>query len=88
MGSLFVAIIVIIILVSLFYKNDGNYEKEEKEKQILATLKKKYQTALQEGNKERALKAGRDYYAYLRNSRDLGADDERAITTAVAKMDR
>lgn len=88
MGSLFVAIVVIVILVSLFYKNDDNYEKEEKEKEVLARLKRRYQTALKEGNKELALKAGRDYYAYLRNSRTLSTADEQAIAKELANMSR
>lgn len=88
MGSLFVAIVIIVILVSLFYKNNDNYEREEKEKEVLAKLKSKYQTALKEGNKEQALKAGKDYYAYLRNSRELSAGDEQAMAKELAKMDR
>jgi predicted MPP superfamily phosphohydrolase len=86
MGSLFVAVLVIIILVSLFYKSDDNYEKEEKEKEILARLEQRYRAALKAGNREQALKFGRDYYAYLRNSRTLSANDERAIASDLAQM--
>lgn len=86
MGSLFIAIVVIIILVSLFYKNDGNYEKEEKEKQVLAKLKARYQAALKERNREQALKFGRDYYSYLRNTRTLSTADEQALANDLARM--
>ena len=88
MGSLFVAILVIIVLVSLFYKNDGNYEKEEKEKEILAKLKARYQEALKGGNKAQAAKFGRDYYSYLRNSRTLSDGDEQAIAGDLADMEQ
>lgn len=87
MGSLFVAIIIIIILVSLFYKSDGNYEKEEKEKETLAKLKTRYQEALKGGDKARAAKLGRDYYSYLRNSRNLSPADEQIIARDLANME-
>lgn len=88
MGSLFVAIIIIIILVSLFYKNDGNYEKEEKEKEILAKLNARYKQALKEGDKAKAAKYGRDYYSYLRNSRTLSPADEQIIAKDIAGMEQ
>ena len=86
MGSLFVAIVVIVILISMFYKNDGNYEKEEKEKDTLAKLKTRYQEALREGDKAKAQKYGRDYYSYLRNSRNLSPADEQIIAKDLANM--
>ena len=86
MGSLFVAIIVIIVLVSFFYKNDGNYEKEEKEKETLAKLKTRYLESLRGSDKAKAQKYGRDYYSYLRNSRNLSPADEQIIAKDLANM--
>ena len=86
MGSLFVAIIIIVILISVFYNNDGNYEKEEKEKETLARLKARYQEALRGGDKAKAQKFGRDYYSYLRNSRNLSPADEQIIAKDLANM--
>jgi len=86
MGSLFVAIIIIIILISLFYKNDGNYEKEEKQKDTLEKLKTRYQEALKGSDKATAQKYGRDYYSYLRNSRNLSAADEQIIERDLTNM--
>lgn len=88
MGSLFIAILVIIVLVSLFYKNDDNYEKEQKEKEIILKLKRRYQEALKGVDKTKALKFGRDYYAYLRNSRSLSTADEQAIAKDIANMEQ
>jgi uncharacterized membrane protein (DUF106 family) len=86
MGSLFVAILIVIILISFFYKNNTNYEKEEKEKETLRKLEARYQNALRSGDRATAIKCGRDYYAYLRNSRSLSAADEQALARDVAKM--
>lgn len=86
MGSLIIAILLLVLLVSLFYRNDDNYEKEEKEKAVLARLKAKFQQALTAGDKEQAMRLGRDYYAYLRNSRTLSPEDEQAIVNEIAKM--
>lgn len=88
MGSLFVAILVIIVLVSLYYKSDGNEEKEQTESEVLARLKARYQQALKQGDKATAAQFGRDYYSYLRNSRTLPADDEEAIMKDVNKMEQ
>lgn len=87
MGSLFVAVLVVIVLVSLFYKSNDNHDKEEKEKKLIAKLKARYQDALHSGNKEQALKFGRDYYSYLRNTRTLKPSDEQTIARDVADMD-
>lgn len=86
MGSLFIAILVLIIVVSLFYKNDDNYEKEEKEKKTIAKLKARYHDALKGSDKELALKYGRDYYAYVNNSRKLSREDEQSIAQDLASM--
>lgn len=88
MGSLFVAVVLIIILVSLFYKSNDNYGKEEKEKQIIATLRARYLEALKGGDRTKALAFGREYYAYLRNSRNLSPADEQAIAKDLANMEQ
>lgn len=87
MGSLFVAILLIIIIVSVFYRNTDNAEKKEQsEKEIIARLKARYQEALKGSDRAQALKLGRDYYAYLRNSRTLPSSDEEAIARDLAGM--
>lgn len=87
MGSLFVAILLLIVIVSFFYRNTDNAEKKEQgEKEIIARLKTRYQEALKGNDKARALKLGRDYYAYLRNSRDLSTADKEAIARDLANM--
>ena len=86
MGSLFVAVLIIIVLVSLFYKNTGNYEKDEREQETIRRLKTRYEDALRSGDKARAMTCGKDYYAYLRNSRSLSAADEQALKNDLEKM--
>lgn len=86
MGSLFVAALIIIILVSLFYRSTDEEPKVNQEKEVVAKLRDRYRHALQSGNKEQAVKFGRDYYAYLRNSRHLPAADEQAIAKDVSTM--
>jgi hypothetical protein len=86
MGSLIVAVLIIVILVSLFYKNNDNYGKEERENETLAKLKGRYQAALKAGDKTKARNCGLDYYAYLRNSRTLTSVDEDAIARDIANM--
>jgi hypothetical protein len=86
MGSLIVAILVIIVVVSLFYGNNNNYNKVENEKEVIAKLRARYQEALKAGNKEKAWKYGRDYYAYLRNNRQLSKFDEQAIANDISTI--
>lgn len=84
MGSLFVAILLLTIVVSLFYRKDESSPKEKKDQQVLDKLKARYRQALQSGTKAQALQFGRDYYAYLRNSHTLPALDEEAIANDIA----
>jgi hypothetical protein len=86
MGSLFIAILVIIVLVSLYYKNSDGEEREKKEKETIHVLKERYQKALSSGDKAAARKYGRDYYAYLRGSRTLPLIDEQAIENDIAEI--
>jgi hypothetical protein len=79
MGSLFIAILVILVLVSLYYKSSDGDDREQKEKETIHVLKERYQKALRTGDKATARKYGRDYYAYLRGSRTLPLIDEQAI---------
>ncbi|HET7896371.1 MAG TPA: hypothetical protein VFL47_01835 [Flavisolibacter sp.] len=86
MGSLFVAVLLLALLVSLFYGKKDNIETAEKEKEVIARLRARYQEALRAGDKEKAVQYGHDYYRYLRNSRQLRAFDEQAIENDVAEM--
>ena len=51
----------------------------------IAKLKRRYDEALKSGNKVAALKAGREYYAALRNGR-LTVYDEQAIANDLSVM--
>jgi hypothetical protein len=84
MGSLFIAILVILVLVSLYYKSSDGDDREQKEKETIHALKERYQKALRTGDKAKARQYGRDYYAYLRGSRTLPLIDEQAIENDIA----
>lgn len=86
MGSVFIAIIIIILLISFFYSKPDNDEKDQKEKETIAILQNRYRQALKAGDRQLALKYGRDYYAYLRNSRQLSEEDEKAIAEDLKRM--
>lgn len=86
MGSLLVAVVLLVLLVSLFYSKGDNFETEEKEKEVIAKLRARYYEALKSGDKEKALAYGRDYYCYLRNSRQLSAFDEQLIQNDLAAL--
>jgi len=86
MGSLLLAVLLIILLVSLFYGKKEDLGTEDKEKEVIARLRARYQDALQAGDKEKAAEYGRDYYRYLRNNGQLSAFDERVIQNDLAGM--
>lgn len=70
-------IIVVIVIVSVF---NGNKRKKQ-EAHLLAD----YQDALQSGDRNRALQAGRSYYGFLRKGK-LTIYDEQAITNDLSTM--
>ena len=86
MGSLIVAVLILVLLVAFFYKSNDKDDGAQQEEEIIAKLKARYRAALKAGDKASALKYGRDYYAYLRNSRSLTAADEQAIERDLANM--
>lgn len=86
MGSLIVAVLILVLVVAFFYKNNEKEEGPQPEEEVIAKLKARYRAALKAGDRENALKCGRDYYAYLRNSRSLAAADEEAIKSDLASM--
>lgn len=86
MSSLLVAIVLLVIIVSVFYRNSDPDETGQKEQAVMTRLKANYQQALKAGNRAAALEAGRTYYRYLRNSRELSADDEEAIAKDLATL--
>lgn len=79
MASLLVAVVLLVLLVLVCYGKGDPFERVEKEKDIIAQLRERYQDALKAGDKEKAFTYGRDYYCYLRNSRQLSAFDEQII---------
>ena len=86
MGSLVVAVLLIVLLVALFYGKKEDLGAEEKEKAVIARLRARYQDALQAGDKEKATEYGRDYYRYLRNKRELSAFDEQVIRKDIGDL--
>lgn len=66
--------LIIFISVAIYNKND-----------MLKQLKESYEAALQSGDKEKALAAGRAYYQSLRGG-ELTAADERLILKDVSGM--
>lgn len=86
MVSLLVAILLLVLLVSLCYGKGDPFEHVEKEKDIIARLRTRYQEALKSGDQEKAFTYGRDYYCYLRNSRQLSAFDEQIIRNDLAGL--
>lgn len=86
MGSLLVALLIVVLLVAFFYRSNEQDEGVTKEDEMIARLKARYRAALQSGDKAKAQKCGRDYYAYLRNSRSLSAADEQALEKDLAEM--
>ncbi|WP_121353819.1 hypothetical protein [Flavisolibacter nicotianae] len=87
MGSLLMAILILVIVVSIFYRNNDPDETDRKEQVVIAKLKEQYRQALKSGNRAAALEAGRTYYRYLRNSRELSSQDEQAIAKDLAAME-
>ena len=70
-----------VILLAVFF----NTRKRRKDREKAEKLRQAYETALNSGNRARALQFGRAYYAYLRHGR-LTLYDEQAIANDMAAM--
>lgn len=75
--------LVVALLVVLFYLLSVLNKRKEK---VLTILWNNYQTAIASGNKQRALNAGRAYYAARRGTGRLTIYDEQAIANDLSAM--
>lgn len=80
MGFVITGIIIFLILAAI--GGAGNKEKAK----LQAKLKADYDAAKTSGDKNAALKAGRLYYASLRDKAALTVYDEQALTNDLASM--
>lgn len=87
MGSLIVVMLAGFLLW-LFLLCRRRREPRNREKEKIARLRLQYMSALQQGDVAAAEQCGRDYYCYLRNSRELHSFDEHTIQKDLAKMQR
>jgi hypothetical protein len=74
---LLIIVLVLVVILAYFYQRG--------KQSLIREKKAKYLNAIREGNKVKALEAGREYYSLIRGGR-LTLYDEQAITNDLSTI--